>query len=69
MIIETVFGILLSVASGGDTQADPATMIYKGIITGGKIVEKEKNQEVDDSIHEEFYQMTKDSIYKIGDLK
>ncbi len=46
MIIETVFGILLSVASGGDTQADPATMIYKGIITGGKIVEKEKNQEL-----------------------
>ena len=70
MIIETIFGILLSVAGGGDqTSPDPAGMIYKGIITAGKIEKKEKNKEIDDSIHEELHLMTKDFIYKIGDLK
>jgi hypothetical protein len=44
-------------------------MIYKGIITGNKIIEKEKNKELDDSIHEEFYYLTKDGIYKLGGLK
>ena len=70
MIIETIFGIALSLAGGGDAQAgDPASMIYKGIITGNKIIQKEKNKEVDDSIHEELHLMTKDFIYKIGDIK
>ena len=70
MIIETIFGIVLSIAGGGDAQAgDPASMIYKGLITGNKIIQKEKNKEMDDSIHEELHQMTKDFIYKIGDLK
>ena len=70
MIIETIFGIFLTVAGGGDAQGgDPASMIYKGIVTGNKIIQKEKNKEMDDSIHEELHQMTKDFIYKIGDLK
>jgi len=70
MIIETIFGIALSLAGGGDAQSgDPASMIYKGIITGNKIIQKEKNKEVDDSIHEELHLMTKDFIYKIGDMK
>tara|TARA_Y100001937_G_scaffold97946_1_gene133485 strand:- start:21 stop:230 length:210 start_codon:yes stop_codon:yes gene_type:complete len=69
MMIETVFGIVLSVISPNDTSTDPASMIYKGVITGNKIIQKEKNKEVDDSIHEELYIMTKDFIYKIGDLK
>jgi len=70
MIIETIFGIALSLAGGGDAQSgDPASMIYKGIITGNKIIQKEKNKEVDDSIHEELHLMTKDFIYKIGDIK
>ena len=68
-MIETVFGIVLSVISPNDTSTDPASMIYKGVITGNKIIQKEKNKEVDDSIHEELYIMTKDFIYKIGDLK
>ncbi len=70
MIIETIFGIALSLAGGGDAQSgDPASMIYKGIITGNKIIQKEKNKEMDDSIHEELHLMTKDFIYKIGDIK
>ena len=66
MIVETIFGIVLSVAGGGDAKADPATMIYKGLMTGNKIIQKEKNKEMDDSIHEELHQMTKDYIYKLG---
>ena len=70
MIVETIFGIALSVMGGGDAQTgDPASMIYKGIITGNKIIQKEKNKEMDDSIHEELHLMTKDFIYKIGDIK
>ena len=70
MIIETIFGIALSLAGGGDAQSgDPASMIYKGIITGNKIIQKEKNKEMDDSIHEELHLMTKDFVYKIGDIK
>jgi len=69
-MIELIFGIFLSVAGGGDAQApDPASMIYKGLMTGTKIIEKEKNKEMDDSIHEELHLMTKDFIYKLGGLK
>jgi hypothetical protein len=38
-------------------------------MTGKKVIEKEQNKEMDDSIHEELHQMTKDSIYKLGGLK
>ena len=69
MIIEAVFGIVLSVVGGSDTPNNPASMIYKGVITGNKIIQKEKNNEMDDSLHEELHIMTKDFIYKIGDLK
>jgi hypothetical protein len=70
MIIETIFGIVLTVAGGGDqTAPDPATMVFKGLMTGNKIIQKEKNKEMDDSIHEELNLMTKDYIYKLGGLK
>ena len=63
MIIETVFGIALSVLSGGDSQAgDPASLIYKGLITGNKIIQKEKKKEMDDSLHEESQQILKDFL-------
>ena len=68
-MIEMVFGIVLAVMGQGDAKADPATMIYKGLMTGSKIIEKEKNKEMDDSIHEELHQLTKDSILKMGGLK
>ena len=70
MIIEGIFGLILSVSAGGDkTGGDPAGLVLKGILQGNKIIQKEKNKEMDDSIHEELHQMTKDSIYKLGGLK
>ena len=69
MIIETVFGIVLSLVSTNEATADPTTMIYKGIITTNKIIQKEKNKEIDDSIHEELHQLGKDGILKLGGLK
>jgi len=66
MIIETIFGIVLTIVGGGDAKADPATMVLRGIYQGNKIIQKEKNKEIDDSIHEELNQMTKDYIYKLG---
>ena len=66
MIIETIFGVVLTIVGGGDAKADPATMVLKGIYQGSKILKKEENKEIDDSIHEELNQMTKDYIYKIG---
>ena len=64
MILETVFGILLTIAGGGDKSVDPASVIIKGIQTTNKIKEKKKTDELNASMHEEFYQMTKDIIYK-----
>ncbi len=67
--MEMIFGIVLAVMGQGDAKADPASMIYRGLITGNKIIQKEKNKEMDDSIHEELHQLTKDSILKMGGLK
>ena len=68
MILEGIFGLILSISVGQDNPAnDPAGMVLKGIIQGNKIIQKEKNNEIDDSIHEELYQMTKDYIYKLGE--
>ena len=70
MIIEGIFGLILSISAGGDKSAgDPAGLVLKGILQGNKIIQKEKNKEMDDSIHEELHQMTKDYIYKVGDIK
>jgi hypothetical protein len=70
MIIEGLFGLILSISAGGDKSAgDPAGLVLKGILQGNKIIQKEKNKEMDDSIHEELHQMTKDYIYKLGGLK
>ena len=66
MIIESIFGIALTVFGGDSAKADPATMVLKGIMQGSKIIQKEKNKEIDDSVHEELNQMTKDYIYKLG---
>jgi len=66
MIIEGIFGLILSISGGGNEPVDPAQLVLKGIIQGNKIIQKEKNKEVDDSIHEELNQMTKDYIYKLG---
>jgi len=69
MILETIFGIFLTVAGGGDKSVDPASVIIKGVQGANKIIEKKKKDELNASIHEEVYQMTKDGIYKLGGLK
>ncbi len=69
MILEGLVGIMLSFAGGDKSAGDPAGMVLKGIIQGNKIIQKEKNKEMDDSIHEEFHQLTKDTILKMGGNK
>ena len=63
MILETIVGIFLTIAGGGDKSVDPASVVIKGIQTGNKIVEKKEKDELNASVHEEVYQMTKDYIY------
>lgn len=52
-MIETLFGaligVLLTVGSGSDMNTDPASMIYKGITTGNKIIQKEKDKKEADN--------------------
>ena len=69
MILETILGLFLTVAGGGDKSVDPTSVIIKGIQTGKKMVEKKEKDELNASVHEEVYQMTKDYIYKLGDIK
>ena len=66
MILETILGLFLTVAGGGDKSVDPASVVIKGIQTGKKMVEKKEKDELNASVHEEVYQMTKDYIYKLG---
>ena len=67
MILEGLMGLLLTVAGGGnESSVDPAQLVLKGIMHGNKIIQKEKKKEMDDSLHEELHQMTKDYIYKLG---
>ena len=69
--MEFLIGIILAIAGSGEGSPapDPAGLVLKGIVTGNKIIQKEKNKEVDDSIHEEFHQLTKDTILKMGGNK
>ena len=42
MILEGIFGLIISVSAGGDKSAgDPAGMVLKGILQGNKIIQKE----------------------------
>jgi len=47
-MIETLFGaligVLISMGGSGDVNTDPASIIYKGITTGNKIIQKEKEK-------------------------
>ena len=69
MIIESLVGLILMVAGGGDKSVDPTSAIIKGINQANKVIEKKKADELNASMHEEVYQMTKDTIYKLGGLK
>ena len=65
-MIDMVFGIVLSVISPSEAEIDPANMIYKGIITAGKVIEKTEKKEWKASIHEESFQIFKDAIREAG---
>ena len=69
MIIEAFFGLVLAIGGGNDTPTDPASMIYRGLVTTNKIIEKTIDDTWDDSAHEEGYQITKDLILEMGGLK
>ena len=63
MILETIVGIALNVIA-----SDSATgnNLMKGVMTYNKIYKMEKEETIDDSIHEETYQILKDSIIELG---
>ena len=50
-------------------EVDVASKVYKGIIMAGKVIEKTDDGTWGASAHEEGYQITKDTIFKIGGLK
>jgi len=66
MILETILGIFLTIAGGGDKSVDPTSAVIKGIQGANKVIEKKKKDQLNASVHEEVYQMTKDYIYKLG---
>ena len=68
MIIETIFSLLLSLASASET-ANTSTKILSALNTTAKVIEKTEKKEWKSSLHEEGYQITKDSILKMGGLK
>ena len=68
MIIETIFSLVLSLASASET-ANTGTKFLSALNTTTKIIEKTEKKEWKASIHEEGHQITKDSILKMGGLK
>ena len=67
MITSTIFGIILSVIAPSDTAVDPASLIFKGMMTANKIQEKKQQQELSASLHEESQQILKDFIREAGE--
>ena len=50
-------------------EVDIVSKIYKGTVLTGKVIQKTENGTWGASAHEEGYQITKDSILKLGGLK
>ena len=46
MILESIFGLFLMVAGGGDKSVDPTSAIIKGIKQVNKVQEKKKADEL-----------------------
>jgi len=68
MSIASIFAGLLSIFTANET-VDVSQKIYSALNTAGKIIEKSENNEWKASAHEEGYQIIKDTILKIGELK
>ena len=66
MIASTIFGIILSVFAPSDTAVDPASLMFKGMMTANKIQEKKQEKELSASLHEESQQILKDFITEVG---
>ena len=62
-----VSGILMLLAPV--EEVDIVSKIYKGTVLTGKVIQKTENGTWGASAHEEGYQITKDSILKLGGLK
>jgi hypothetical protein len=68
MSITSIFAGLLSLFTANET-IDISQKVYSALNTAGKIIEKSEKNEWKASAHEEGYQITKDTILKIGGLK
>ena len=66
--ITSIFAGLLSIFTANET-VDISQKVYSALNTAGKIIEKSEKNEWKASAHEEGYQLTKDTILKIGGLK
>ena len=52
MIIESLVGLILMVAGGGDKSVDPTSAIIKGINQANKVIERKKIEEFNNTIIE-----------------
>jgi hypothetical protein len=66
--ITSIFAGLLSIFTANEA-IDVSQKVYSALNTGAKIIEKSEKNEWKASAHEEGYQITKDTILKIGELK
>jgi hypothetical protein len=67
-MISSIFAGILSIFTASET-VDVGQKIISGLNTTAKIMEKTEKNEWKASAHEEGYQITKDSILKMGGLK
>ena len=67
MITSTIFGIVLYVRTPSDTAVDPASLIFKGMMTANKIHEMKQDKKLEASLHEESQQILKDIIREAGE--
>jgi len=65
MIIETIFSLVLSLASASET-TNTSTKILSALNTTAKIIEKTEKKEWKASLHEESHQILKDIIREAG---
>ena len=52
MILESLFGLILMVAGGGDKSVDPTSAVIKGINQANKVIERKKIEEFNNTIIE-----------------
>ena len=67
-MISSIFAGILAVFTSGET-ANTGQKIISALNTTANIIEKTEKKEWKASLHEEGYQITKDSILKMGGLK